>query len=410
MFGASLWKGSTLLVLVIFEVLGAVVADSHNNFCRPLEDYGPRTDAMEERNVCNTNFEKSCELVEVEDCMEITELHCELELITNCTMDWTMKESVDTAMRIEVKALKNCSKEMVVEYHNKTIYDCQNVTKRHCTTLWTINEQGQKVWAGNEDDCREVTWEECNPVDKTVPMSVARMNCVDMPVTYSEYANATSLHMADTMDCSVEKVPVCQPVTSQKCAATSYTRCEEVPETVCSLVEIPVPSQAKLHKQWCLFDQQEGDIDFDREVRKITGSVEEALKVANNDEKRLDEIIDTVQQRRGGRGRAQSFDEAAFISQLTLLDVQAPDKRPLQPIFPDFAMKELARGGRANNLNKRGRKNYKSNKSNNKGKNSKSKNKSGKQKESQAQRRSKRQGTTADRQAEDASKSNGVEK
>ena len=25
-------------------------------------------------------------------------------------------------------------------------------------------------------------------------------------VTYSEYANATSLHMADTMDCSVEKV------------------------------------------------------------------------------------------------------------------------------------------------------------------------------------------------------------
>ena len=25
-------------------------------------------------------------------------------------------------------------------------------------------------------------------------------------MTYSEYANATSLHMADTMDCSVEKV------------------------------------------------------------------------------------------------------------------------------------------------------------------------------------------------------------
>ena len=69
----------------------------------------------------------------------------QLELITNCTMDWTMKESVDTAMRIETKALKNCTKEMVVEYHNKTIYDCQNVTKRHCTTLWTINEQGQKV-------------------------------------------------------------------------------------------------------------------------------------------------------------------------------------------------------------------------------------------------------------------------
>ena len=38
------------------------------------------------------------------------------------------------------------------------------------------------MWSGNEDDCREVTWEECNPVEKIVPMSVAKMICVDMPV------------------------------------------------------------------------------------------------------------------------------------------------------------------------------------------------------------------------------------
>ena len=34
------------------------------------------------------------------------------------------------------------------------------------------------------------------------------------------------------------------------------------------MVEIPVPSQPKLHKQWCLFDQAEY-IDFDIEVKKI---------------------------------------------------------------------------------------------------------------------------------------------
>ena len=43
----------------------------------------------------------------------------------------------------------------------------------------------KQVWAGNEDDCREVTWEECNPLEKTVPMSVAKMICVDMPVRFS---------------------------------------------------------------------------------------------------------------------------------------------------------------------------------------------------------------------------------
>ena len=75
---------------------------------------------------------------------------------------------------------------MVIEYHNKTIYDCKNVTKRHCTTLWTANDAGEKVksdnsmnhpfllcdflqaWSGNEDDCKDVTWEECNPLEKKV--------------------------------------------------------------------------------------------------------------------------------------------------------------------------------------------------------------------------------------------------
>ena len=46
-----------------------------------------------------------------------------------------------------------------------------------------------------------------------------------------------------------------------------------------SVVEIPVPSQPKLHKQWCLFDQAE-NIDFDTEVRKIENN-EELLKEDN---------------------------------------------------------------------------------------------------------------------------------
>ena len=46
---------------------------------------------------------------------------------------------------MKTKDLKNCTKEMVIEYHNKTLYDCKNVTKRHCTTLWTVNDDGGKV-------------------------------------------------------------------------------------------------------------------------------------------------------------------------------------------------------------------------------------------------------------------------
>ena len=54
------------------------VTGKHDNFCRPLEDYGPRYDQMEDRSVCQTQFQKSCQPVRVSDCMNVTELSCEV--------------------------------------------------------------------------------------------------------------------------------------------------------------------------------------------------------------------------------------------------------------------------------------------------------------------------------------------
>ena len=71
----------------------------------------------------------------------------------------------------------------------------------------------------------------------------------------------------------------------------------QVPETVCSVVEIPVPSQMKLHKQWCLFDQQEGYIDFDLEVRKIAGRVEEELARQEEEANQIEEAYQNEEDR-----------------------------------------------------------------------------------------------------------------
>ena len=140
-----------------------------------------------------------------------------------------------------------------------------------------------------------MTWEECKPVEKKVPMAVAHMDCVPVPVLilivililivflifilivttimimimimvilkvrYVDYENKTTEAMADNIDCFVHKKPVnhdddvdhdldddpnhasgdsayvehlkvCEPVTSKKCAETTYTRCEEVGFTI----------------------------------------------------------------------------------------------------------------------------------------------------------------------------------
>ena len=61
-------------------------------------------------------------------------------------MNWTMKDSVESVMKVQSVDLKNCTKEMVIEYHNKTVYECRNVTKKHCTTLWTMDSvTGEKA-------------------------------------------------------------------------------------------------------------------------------------------------------------------------------------------------------------------------------------------------------------------------
>jgi hypothetical protein len=81
------------------------------------------------------------------------------------------------------------------------------------------------------------------------------------------------------------------------------------------VVTIPVPSQPKLHKQWCLFDQSD-NIDFDREVRKIVGAVDLFEETINDDP--VDKNDTTIE------------DADNFISQLTLLDVTSPVKRDLE--------------------------------------------------------------------------------
>ena len=89
------------------------------------------------------------------------------------------------------------------------------------------------------------------------------------------------------------------------------------------MVTIPVPSQPKLHKQWCLFDQSY-NIDFDREVRKIIGTHDDSFEETMNDNP-VDKKDTTAE------------DADNFISQLTLLDVTSPVKR-------DLELQEFARG------------------------------------------------------------------
>ena len=147
-------SAASVLLLILLAGLHSVLA-RQENFCKPLQDWTARYDRMENLTVCQTKLDKKCEEVTSETmCLTVTEIRCEVELFPNCTTDWRMEDGLDFQMIMKNKTLKKCEKTMVPEQHNKKIYECHNVTKQHCTTIWKVNDRGEKVWVGNADDCR----------------------------------------------------------------------------------------------------------------------------------------------------------------------------------------------------------------------------------------------------------------
>jgi len=243
------------LLSVMWWVGFVASSGSHDNFCRDLTDYGKLYYTKINVTVCDISLEKECKNEPVSKCMEVPEIDCKVELFTNCVSTKVAHQVEVSKPVMEMKSLPWCEKLEVMEDHNKTSYSCHNVTKQHCTSLWKI-VNGVKVWAGN-DDCRNVTWEECKPTIQTVKWMVPKMNCTPELFTYLSFENKTDSFVTDLETCTVETRSVCSRVNRTDCGITNVRNCKESPVTKCSVVEVPVPAKDKIHKQWCLFDQNQ---------------------------------------------------------------------------------------------------------------------------------------------------------
>ena len=155
-------------------------------------------------------------------------LHFQVELVKNCQTDWSVVAAVESDWKVKQKSLKDCVKTFLRETHTKTEYECRNVTKQHCTTLWKVNEQGEKEWNGVDGECKEVTWEECNPIVKPVTMMVPAMNCTEKLYPYTDIETTETEVTLDRLDCKVEARSVCSPVTTNKCSEITYNHCQQV--------------------------------------------------------------------------------------------------------------------------------------------------------------------------------------
>ena len=128
---------------------------------------------------------------------------------------------------------------------------CVNVTKQQCDSKWAINDQGEKVWVANEN-CRDVTWENCRLEDREVVENVPIKKCFDgedetflYPVVKEETLTSYK------RECVVGGGAVCETQEVTECVDVSWIDCTEKVKTDCKPVTIHTPWQEYEHLLRC---------------------------------------------------------------------------------------------------------------------------------------------------------------
>ena len=126
-----------------------------------------------------------------------------------------------------------------------------------------------KVWAGNED-CEDVTWQECKLVEQTVDFTLPKVECEDSgnAIPYMRFVDTNKTQMINKMVCEVSnkllgmsrlylmKINLlrsvsfqvkssqsCKPAVSTKCASIEYQECSEAPVESCEERDVSEPQQ-----------------------------------------------------------------------------------------------------------------------------------------------------------------------
>ena len=253
----------------IFSVLllvGAVTAfpggdhhgDGHDDQCVDISKYSDILYKETTAAVCSYKTRRVCQQRSNTACVGIPITTCEAKAYADCHSEpFVIKMQDDSTESLEFVG-KEClvsGQQTLVEYQQVPV--CKNVTKEHCESKWVINAAGEKVWAGNEN-CKEVTWEDCQLENVPQPVNVDTYTCRDMaPIYYTQptivevdvTGYKTTCKAAAYADCSVSYV--------QECAPLEYEECTDIIEPVCfgeegAGITFRVPYQTYDHRLKCI--------------------------------------------------------------------------------------------------------------------------------------------------------------
>jgi len=208
--------------------------DGHDGNCVDISQYSEVLYNISYHAICTYRTRRTCETRRHSACVSVPVEECDVVGYADCKntpFSGIYHDDIVNSHQFVPKECHQSGEETLIEYHKTPV--CQNVTKQHCDSKWVINSQGEKVWDGNEN-CQDITWEDCHLVDVPSPVTVPTYTCTDVaPIIYSvpEFYEVEVIGYTST--CTAGAYPVCTTSHVQKCVDVDYEECFDTIEPVC---------------------------------------------------------------------------------------------------------------------------------------------------------------------------------
>jgi len=239
--------------LGIMQIVQATLDDE----CTDTSYYKPIEWVNSNDTCCTTKIiEPLCKVTPKQVCVELEERECEVVSWSDCTMSDCPVQVTEPEQKPETYKPWECEQKDLIKYHEKERPLCKNETKRNCDTLWAIDKDGKKVWAG-ESNCEEVVWENCNYKEKYQAEFVTKQSeCVyGQEIVYDKCINKTTSNNQMCLDCVARAEPKCKTVKRTECVTVQEKKCQPQTKEECNFVP-KEPIQEFVHQQKCLLGNE----------------------------------------------------------------------------------------------------------------------------------------------------------
>ena len=311
-----------ILTLAGLTLGGQHHGDGHDDNCVDTSRYSELDYNITTQEVCTFKLEKSCNKREKKLCISVPRITCEVVAYPDCNNKKTLaNQRFDTTEKqsFVTKECKQTGVEVLEEVKKMPV--CTTVTKQQCDSKWVINEQGEKVWDGNEN-CRDVSWEDCILEDKVIKEEVPKWECEDSVVLSYDYPVFTTEDVAMyERTCEPTGNPVCSQTKEVECTTVEWDECTEVVKETCIPLTFNIPYQTYDHTLRCQIEH--GVPSQPEETLPIGGNkICECLTKSNDCNRcEVDCMADCTDLTRDG---SKCFSEYACIPEL-LFDVNTSD-------------------------------------------------------------------------------------